>query len=558
MPFASYNRLAVAVLAAGLLLASAPAVAHAATYIQVTSAGSQPSTVGSLSIGFNSTSPVVPGSISAKLYASGASTPALTVTGFSLTAGTNTGAGATTWTVTTPITQQQLPLGTYTIAVQAADTGGDSTDDPGAGTLLFLVEPTLTLNVSPTTYSYGQDVTISVTDIGLYPDATTRPVSGQNLQVDQEVYLGTTDGQGKVSATWQAGVGSAEILGNATVAANAVPDSTTAAAPVLGVVPVTVVRVPVRVSGLRTSPTHVSYSFSGTFTIDGTISYQSGSTWQPYAGGPLAVQPQGFCMNEDPVDPECGPIPISAATGPDGSISLSLPDSGNASDTYMVNPAPGPLWFLQSSPCGATELVDHVPTRVDFSALRNARGGITLTACRIPDIVGNGLIDTADRRPYPVSQFQYARSITGPWRTLPNDGALRPSFGPPNGVSGCYQASISKRARSTFYRFASPATIAYATPGPYSYARGPESSSIKGFAVSPRRVRAGQRIKVSGQVVINPPLLVNLTVEILFRSRGSSRWRVRSTLTSDPYGHFSGPVTIRASGFIESATRAAR
>ena len=96
MPFASYNRLAVAVLAAGLLLASAPAVAHAATYIQVTSAGSQPSTVGSLSIGFNSTSPVVPGSISAKLYASGASTPALTVTGFSLTAGTNTGAGATT------------------------------------------------------------------------------------------------------------------------------------------------------------------------------------------------------------------------------------------------------------------------------------------------------------------------------------------------------------------------------------------------------------------------------------------------------------------------------
>lgn len=86
---------------------------------------------------------------------------------------------------------------------------------------------------------------------------------------------------------------------------------------------------------------------------------------------------------------------------------------------------------------------------------------------------------------------------SGPWRTMPNAGALRPTFVPPNGVSACYQASISKRARSTYYRFVSPATIAYATP-PSSITRGPASTSIKGFAVNPRWVRAGQRIKVSG------------------------------------------------------------
>ncbi len=38
-------------------------------------------------------------------------------------------------------------------------------------------------------------------------------------------------------------------------------------------------------------------------------------------------------------------------------------------------------------------------------------------------------------------------------------------------------------------------------------------------------------------------------VQILLRPRGSSRWRVKSTVATDPYGRFSARVTIGVSGF---------
>jgi hypothetical protein len=110
------------------------------------------------------TTPVVPSSITAELYPSGNTTvPALTVSDFALTSGTNNGGSTTTWTVASPITQGQLPLGTYSITVQASDTGGDSADASDIGTLAFVVYPALALSVSPTTDSYGQTVKLSGT-----------------------------------------------------------------------------------------------------------------------------------------------------------------------------------------------------------------------------------------------------------------------------------------------------------------------------------------------------------------------------------------------------------
>ena len=206
---------AVVAAAAGL---SAPGLAAAATataasgLITVTSAGSPAASVGDLSIGLEATSTVGPASITASLYAAGATTPALTVTGFTQTGGPAAGAGATTWTVATPIPAGsgpgELPLGSYRIEVTAADDGGDTTDDSDAGTLAYLVQPAITLTVSPATVSYGQQVTISGTDTGLYPDGSHQPVVGQEVDFITQPSA-TTNASGTFTFTVQAGIGQA-------------------------------------------------------------------------------------------------------------------------------------------------------------------------------------------------------------------------------------------------------------------------------------------------------------------------------------------------------------
>lgn len=82
--------IAAAAAAAGVVLLGVPGSAQAAGAITVLSAGSPQAHAGLLSVTLEATTPVVASSIEAQMFALGSSTPALTVSDFTLTSGSNT------------------------------------------------------------------------------------------------------------------------------------------------------------------------------------------------------------------------------------------------------------------------------------------------------------------------------------------------------------------------------------------------------------------------------------------------------------------------------------
>ena len=143
--------------------------------------------------------------MTAHLVAAGATAdaldPVLTETGSTPYGSSET---QSTWSVPTPITVSQLPLGTYTISVDVtfADLTTQSADS--IGTLNFLNEPQFTLTADHTDVGYDYSPTINLTGTAaiLAPDGTTTPYSGTlalttNFGVSQTL---TTDAGGDFTA----------------------------------------------------------------------------------------------------------------------------------------------------------------------------------------------------------------------------------------------------------------------------------------------------------------------------------------------------------------------
>jgi hypothetical protein len=526
--------LAAAVAAAAGLLIPAVAARAASGLITVTSAGSPASSVGQLSVSFDATSTVVASSVAAELYAPGASTPAMAVTDFTQTAGPGTGAGATTWTVATPIPYGsgpgELPLGTYTIEVQASDQGGDSTDDTDAGTLAYLIQPTVTLSVSPAAFSYGQNVTLSGTDTGLYPDGSDQPVAGQEIEIDgQSDAAATTGSDGSFSLTLQAGVGQVgDVLTGPGADSTAVANATTAQV-FSNYVQTTVVIDPMRI----TETVNPSTVTSGTdATISGTVSFESGSTWLPLAGATLQASV--------PTNTKYYP-PLQWTTTTDASGNYTFTVLTTAPHQYTLGLNSGFLddW-MSWSPVALVIAPIHVPVQDQFSARMTGSGQVQLTACTQMVDSDGGYIYEPATAPFPPLQVQYATSANGPWRTLLTAAA---------DSSGCHDATVKAPGLSDYYRTVTAADTAYlAGASPAEQAYPATKSSINGFYAGPRRLRAGQLIHVRGFLYAGRDSETG-RIQILFRPVGSKRWRVigRATAHAFKFG-----FRAKTSGYFEA------
>src|SRR5215472_363235 len=155
-----------------LILVGPPMTASARTSpIVIDGAFSPSSDVGLLSIQTEATSPIT--SLTAHL-SNGTSTLTLTTSDFALTSGGPTDG---IWTVISPITQAQLPLGTYQVTVDASDQAGDSVTGVNAGSFAYVVIPTVTLAASRTSLDFAhQSVTLTGSVTGLYPDGSVQPL----------------------------------------------------------------------------------------------------------------------------------------------------------------------------------------------------------------------------------------------------------------------------------------------------------------------------------------------------------------------------------------------
>ncbi len=186
----------------GMTAASAGATPATDT-IAIFNAGSNPNQSGELFVVIDATSAV--SAITAHLRTSASAPDSLTVSDFQLQSGTATNG---VWAVKTPIPwgsgSGELPLGVYSVYVDASDAGGTSVSNVFAGTLDFLIYPSLTLTASPATVDYDHpDTTFSGQLTGTYPDGTTvKPLSGQKIDiVDYEgaTFQVTTDASGDYS-----------------------------------------------------------------------------------------------------------------------------------------------------------------------------------------------------------------------------------------------------------------------------------------------------------------------------------------------------------------------
>ena len=549
------SRLAAGAIAAAVACLGVPAVASAASgSIIVQSIGSPASDLGDLSVALESTTAVVPASITATFYPQGSQAAALAVSDFTLADGVNTGGTVTTWKVGTPITVSQLPLGTYTVEVQATDTGGDTADAKNAGTLAFLVKPALTLTVDPSSYALGQTVTLSGTDTGLYPDGTTQPLSGQAITITGGAPVriaATTGADGHYSVTAEAGSAAALVPLNEpglTAFAAASPGFDQAQSPT---VPVTIEQDQIRITNFSYNP-HTA-NFGGPVTVSGDISFDSGGTWLPYASEPVEIDFGG--VNQTGCPPgNCSSEAGTTTTGTDGSFSVTVPGSADfGTDELSFTVGGG---YLSSLTTTFAVQVNHVPTELFFLSgpRRDIHGRVHLEACIDPKA---SFVLPKIESLYPAAKVQYAAHRGGPWKALPGAGALRDTKVPPQHPGFCYRTTQRIPRGAVYYRVVTPASAAYlGATSPVDKALGSARTRIKDLSVHPRTVNPGQRVHVSGQLFHLP----YTKLQILFRPDGGRSWRVlKDVLVTGDNGNWgpfattvgpprSGDVAVRFPG----------
>jgi archaellin len=172
---------AAVLLVTGTLLTQAAARASG----QISASASSPTTsVGQLSISFTAGTAITSFTVHI-LTASGTDVLDLPEADFTMTSSsTGTDTASSTWTLSQAITTSQLLLGTYAITVDAADAGGDTVAGQAAGTLDYLIQPTVTLTASPAVLGYASpSTTLSGTVTGQWPDGSNSPLAGQAVLI---------------------------------------------------------------------------------------------------------------------------------------------------------------------------------------------------------------------------------------------------------------------------------------------------------------------------------------------------------------------------------------
>ena len=351
---------AVAVLTGGGGLAATAASASTG-YISVepNSAGSPAANVGLLSFSMGSDMPVT--SMTVDIVPAGSSTPALSLPMTDFTVPANNGTGYYgTWTLTTPITTTQLPLGSYSVEVTAASADA-SISDVLAGTLGFLDEvsfPTFTSN--GTTFNFdNKDVTFTGTADVLSPGGTPAPFGNEPLVVTD---LGsvtvpvTTKADGSFSVTIPAETANfwMEYQGDSTTAEGL---STPIA--------ISVSQLQVTMAA-RLSVRHAKYGQPDKVT--GTLTYTDNSGGHSLGGTTVSLYSYYY--------PGATPT-ATTVTGSNGAFSMAVPTT--SSDTWTVMSAASE--YFASASANLPMTVAQPNFFAHFHAKLDAFGIVHVTGC---------------------------------------------------------------------------------------------------------------------------------------------------------------------------------
>lgn len=521
---------------AGVTAVPAAASAMAADSITIGTASSPAGNVGLLAVTAQADSDIDASSITAHLI-SGGNNDVLDVSDFALTAGT---AQNGTWTVTTPIAEGQgtgqLPLGTYTVEVDATDAGGTSvTEQQATGSLNFVIEPTITLSASPTKVDYDdQTVTLSGTVTGLSPDGSTAPLQSQDLTL-QDTASWTDATSTDSSGDFSVAVVHPDVQETyfATIAA-----SGTVAAGTSNNLQITS-QVDLVTLAAKISSSQVNYGTK--VTITGTASYKgssgstalAGSTVQLYAGPP---QDSNY-------------VPYaSATTSASGAFSMSFTATASETFTVYAGDLPNDTSYSDQLLSQATvnlPLNVAVPIQIDsFKASLSPFGVVSVSGC---------LKITNDSFPVPLPlKVEYSAKSTGPWTSLGTLGDSNfdgENCGTGTGGDG-FTGHVNAKLAAAYYRLAYTATKNYQSATSAAVYAWKYPTRISSLKVSPRSVKKGQKITVSGRLQVDVKSWKDFgkkQVLIILKPKGSKSWYWIYKVTTSSSGYFSkkfvDPVT---------------
>lgn len=224
---------------------------------------------------------------------------------------------ADVWLVTSPITQAQLPLGSYTVKVDVTDMGGSSVTGVEAGPFDYLIQPQITVTGSPAVIDYDhQLITFSGSIDGLYPDGTVKGLANQALTLTDggggfsQQLTTKADGSFQVTITPDFDVAGIDTAYWLTIAqSDTVAAATTVTTPVQFSVHQDQVKATAKLS-------QADAAYQRTVTVTGTVSYQPQSAFVPLVGA--AVQLWGIANGRDR-------LVGSATTGPAASSRCPSP-----------------------------------------------------------------------------------------------------------------------------------------------------------------------------------------------------------------------------------------
>jgi hypothetical protein len=427
---------------------------------------SPPSNVGQLSVDIASTTQIT--SLTVSLYQDGTDLLDLPMSDF--TAPSFTANADLTWTVSTPITTEQLSLGQYTVEVTAEDEGGGSVTDAVAGTLIFENEPQFTFSsANGTSFSLdNQDVTFQGTAQTLPPGGTLTPLANQTIDLDDNVTGGQsfpvmTGSDGSFTVTEEAEQADywVEFPGNSMTA------SASSAS-----VSIAVTQFPVQMTAhLKT--VHTRYGAPD--SVSGTATYADGAATDPLAGNTVSLYYTTTGGEQEVVS--------TAVTSSTGDFTLNAPTT-DGSLTWTVATTPT-IYF----PVAQTSLPMTVaePNKItSFKAQLTPFAVVTVSGC-----ITSG-------RPVVI---QYAKSASGPWQAL---GTIRSASGDScqqgKDIGSEFAGKFGARLSAAYYRavFAGSQQSERAVSKALFLQK--FFTKITSFTVSPSHVVRNGTITVSGKL----------------------------------------------------------
>jgi hypothetical protein len=402
MSRASRAALAVAIfsLLAGTVASAAGGASAGITpdFITVDDASSPDANLGLLSVDVTSTTPIT----SLVIHINSSGTDVLDPAATEATA-TSGSPYETEYTVTTPITTAQLPIGDYDVTVDATDTGGTVATGGDAGTWEFTPSAVLTLKASRTAIDFGHPTaTVTGTVMLRAPDGTVTPFQNGTVEFgngwDGGPQSAPTDASGAFSAT----VAPVNSFGSSEAFWAALPDASSHRGNASPAVIFNISVDPTAITATQ-SPKPVKYGVAP--RIIGKITYQPGGkgAYQVLTT-PVPIRVYLFGTSK--------PI-ATGETGTNGTYSIKVPATIGGQQ-WGVSAIPS-TFLLNTAGADLVSNVMYPTTITGFRASVNRSRKVSTSAClgftsAMPPGVFINYEDSI--------RVQYATSKTGPWHSL--------------------------------------------------------------------------------------------------------------------------------------------